>query len=293
MAFQSLILTVRSRSQADGVKTLAVFRGVGQIVLQPSAICGSLILLGIALNSVAMALAALLGSLIGTVLAFAATFPDEEITRGLYGFNGALAAIAAVLFYGPAPMGILVAAACAALSTAVMRGMHKYALSPYTFPFILTVWLALLIIPDSPGNMPARLTSQPDVISAIFRSFGQVVLQPNALTGVLVLSSILIVSKRCALLAVTGSVIATLTAVVLDWPPEWVNDGLYGYNAVLVAVAAALVTRQIIIPILGIALSVLITHVMMSVGLVALTFPFVASAWVIMAAQRFRRCNEA
>jgi len=77
-----------------------IFNGFSQIMLQENAITGMLFLLGIFYNSVAMGTGALLGVLAGTSTAFIFRYSKKDIQRGLYGFNGALAGIGIILFFG-------------------------------------------------------------------------------------------------------------------------------------------------------------------------------------------------
>jgi urea transporter len=117
---------------------LFTIRGLGQIMLQRSAATGALFAVGLAVNSLTMALAAFLGSFAGTVMACIGRFPSNEIEDGLYGFNGALVAIAAMYFYSFSMVGFFVGAAGVIFAALLMRVMQKYSLMPFTFPFAAT-----------------------------------------------------------------------------------------------------------------------------------------------------------
>jgi urea transporter len=64
---------------------------------------------------------------------------------------------------------------------------------------------------------------------------------------------------------------------------ENVALGLYGYNATLAAVALFLQKRSLILPLLGMLISVPITELIPMLGLPALTAPFVLATWLVMA----------
>lgn len=64
--------------------------GVGQIMLQNNWLTGLLFLVGIFWNSYLMGWGALLGLVSATLSARLLNYKDEDISNGLYGFNGAL-----------------------------------------------------------------------------------------------------------------------------------------------------------------------------------------------------------
>lgn len=266
---------------------LSVLRGLGQIMLQRNAATGVGFVLAIAINSPLAAFAAFLGSVAGTALAWPGKFPPDEIRDGLYGFNAALVGIATVHFY---PVSILAAAAgiCGIVfATGLMRAMQLRSLNPYTFPFVLTVWLMFLLIPPGQATGAGSMASGYALADGFLQAFGQVMFQGNSLTGLVFLVAILINSTRCAGFAALGAAVAVVTAAVLDWPVDRLVAGIHGYNAVLSAIALALVARRPVLPLIGIALSIVITRAFLVSGVPALTFPFVLATWIVLIARRF------
>ncbi|RPI83730.1 MAG: urea transporter, partial [Planctomycetaceae bacterium] len=77
----------------------AILRGVGQVFFQDSEISGALFLIAIAISSPSMAIAALVGSAIGTGVAKALKFDEAELNAGIYGFNATLVGIATLFFF--------------------------------------------------------------------------------------------------------------------------------------------------------------------------------------------------
>ena len=76
------------------------------------------------------------------------------------------------------------------------------------------------------------------------RGAGQVIFQDNPLSGALFLAAIIVGSLRADAPeviagAVAGLVVSTVTALLLHADGESLNQGLFGFNGVLVGVAAA------------------------------------------------------
>jgi urea transporter len=66
---------------------LVVLRSIGQILFQENALAGALFVLGITLSSPVMAVGIILGSAIGTAVAWFLKFDRAEVLAGIYGFN--------------------------------------------------------------------------------------------------------------------------------------------------------------------------------------------------------------
>ena len=69
---------------------LILGRGIGQVMFQNNALSGLLMLVGILLNSWQMALLAIAGNVVSTLVAYFSGYSREDIRNGLYGFNGTL-----------------------------------------------------------------------------------------------------------------------------------------------------------------------------------------------------------
>ena len=94
--------TIRQLKRLQGIKgegfTDAVLRGLGQVVFQNNPLTGLLILLAISVNSFVYAGAALFGAVVGTYVAMLLRIDNKLVRDGLFGFNGALTAIAMVAY---------------------------------------------------------------------------------------------------------------------------------------------------------------------------------------------------
>jgi len=283
--------SIVSRSAKSVVRTALL--GLGQIILQQRWVAGIFFLAAISWHSPLMGGAAVVGSLIGSGWARWRGYPDAEVHSGMYGFNAALIALAVAQVPRTSLMEIFWVIPgciiCIALATTVTAILLRRGVPVYTAPFVIIVWLQLGILMDM-GMVPSFATTDIPVAhgidwpNAILWSFGQIMFLNNSISGALVLTGIALASPRAALWGSVAAIGSALFAVWVDWDAGLINQGLFGYNAVLVAIALLRV------PWLwragGILLSFLIMHGMLELGWVALTAPFVLSAWLISLARK-------
>lgn len=303
--------TAPAPSQAGVAVPLAVlviFRGIGQVFFQENALTGALFVLGIAFSSPLMAVGAVIGSAIGTAVAWRLKFDQAEWNAGIFGFNATLVGIASFFFFPPGVLLIGLLIAGSAVATLLTRWMRSQIPFPtYTSPFIVTTWgvyflgKALGLVPD-PGAAPLV----PNFASSFYfeaaaHGIGQVMFQGSIWTGVLFLAGIAINDRRHALLVLTGSVVGMLVALyhftlgadavdperlVTRTAFDVVQLGLYGYNATLAPVALYLWKKSLIAPLLGMVLTVPLTELVPLLGLPALTAPFVLATWLVLLLDR-------
>lgn len=129
----------------------------------------------------------------------------------------------------------------------------------------------------------------PDDVKAVFRGIGQVMFQDNALTGLLFLIGIAIASPIMAAGCIGGAIIGTVTARLLKFDETEYKDGIYGFNASLVGLAAfffflpspltiaLLVVGCVLAPVLTMALR-------RGVPIPTYTSAFVIVTWMLFAA---------
>lgn len=223
----------------------AVLRGVGHVMLQNNPWTGLLFLAGIFVDSWDYGLYALLGTVVATGAAQICGASREDLSAGLFGFNGTLTALALALYLRPnaaLPIYVIVAAALSALVMAALRGLPAIRGRELTAPFVLTSWLFLagvflfarppaappLGAPHLAVGAPAAATFSPaQTFSAILNGVGQVMFQQNIWTGAIFLLALAVNSRiSCA-------------AAALGAAPSAMAQGLYGFNAVLTAIALA------------------------------------------------------
>jgi len=276
-------------------------RGVGQVFFQENALTGACFALGIAVSSPLMALGALVGSAIGTATAWALKLDKAELSAGIYGFNSTLVGIAMFFFFRPAATSIALLAGGCVVAALVTWLMRRYVPFPtYTTPFIVTTW-ALFFLGQALGAArvePGGPMDSAGFVQAVAHGVSQVMFQASIWTGLLFFIGIALNDWRHASWVLLGSVAGMLvgnhhaTAAARTLDPESLVDraltenvalGLYGYNATLAAVALFLWRRSLIPPLLGMLLSVPITELFPTLGLPALTAPFVLATWLVLA----------
>jgi urea transporter len=307
------------RSPAVGaVDTL--LRGVGQVMFQNNPLTGLLFLVGIFVNSFKLGGAGLLGLAASTLAAHLLGADRALIRAGLFGFNGILVGIALAFFFEFDLLLAVYIVLGAAVSTIVMMALINL-LSPWdmpalTAPFVLTTWLLLfavyqfdflqpttLIAPAAPDPAAAIQTELRELATGtggltaanlahgLFRGVGEVMFEDNLLTGVIFLVAIAVNSRISAAFAVLGSAVGLATALVVGGDGFTAYHGLYGFNAVLCAIAIGglfyvLTWRSAIYALLAAAFSVVafaaIAALLSPLGMPALTAPFVLTTWLFL-----------
>lgn len=125
------------------------FASITQVFLKGHAPAGLLLLAGLAVNSLAAAVFAVVGALVAVLTAHALGAESELITAGLLGFSPVLTAIAlGAVFYRPSPR-VVAYTLLATVLTVVVQGAMMAALTPFAIPtltasFVLVTWLFLL-----------------------------------------------------------------------------------------------------------------------------------------------------
>lgn len=281
------------RSGGDVLHAARVaLRGVGQVMFQGHAGTGLFFLAGIALASPTMLAGAILGAAIGPLVARLAGFDRGELEQGIYGFNSTLVGLAAPVFLKaehPATW-ILAAVGCAAATILTRLAGRHLKFPAYTAPFVVTTWAVILAAHGLAGHSidapaPPAVIESGGFLSAVLRGEAEVMLGANALTGVLFLAGIAISNPWHAAMALMGSLVGTAVAVYHGDPDAPVSVGLYGYNASLAAMAAFLPRPSLTLPLLAAVTSTPLTEFFpKSLGIPALTAPFVVAAWLVLLA---------
>ncbi len=114
--------------------------GFGQVMFQENIITGIIFFLAILANSRKSAVYALLGSMLGMLVAMVLSLPPNLINVGLFGFNGVLCGIA---LSDKKPWAY--ATASIILSVLIMYGMMSINLTALTAPFVFSTWIVLAL----------------------------------------------------------------------------------------------------------------------------------------------------
>jgi urea transporter len=300
-----------------------LLRGCGQVMFQNNPLTGLLILVGIFVNSALLGLAGLIGLIASTLTAMFLGADRSMIRAGLFGFNGILVGIAISFFLNWNPLMIVYIVIAGMLSAVVMMAlvnlMSSWDAPTLTAPFVLTAWLFLfavfqftylthtpLIQPGLPHPGAAILTeirplqtnlvgaglTARNLVEALFRGIGEVFFQDNLVTGIIFLIAILVNSRISALFALLGSLIGLLSARFLfGGDGFWIYHGLYGFNAVLSAIAIGgvfyvLTWESAIYALIAALVSTIamasISILFLPLGMPALTAPFVLITWLFI-----------
>jgi urea transporter len=136
---------------------ISLLTNVSQVVLIDSPVAGALILLGLFVANWKVGTAAVLGSALGSATAIAMGEPWSEIANGLANYSGVLTAIAlAVTFLNSSVASWLYSLPWIIVTALVTLLMHRAGFETYTWPYILTTWVALIV-----ARYVGRLTRAP------------------------------------------------------------------------------------------------------------------------------------
>jgi urea transporter len=143
--FQSMAAT---RLDA-GLFVQATLLGISQVFLKGSAIAALLFLAGLAVNSVAAAVAATAGAMLAVITAHALGAESDLVTGGLLGFSPVLTAVALGTVFHKPGLRVAAYAALGTVFTVVAQAAFNVALTPLaipalTGPFVLVTWMFLL-----------------------------------------------------------------------------------------------------------------------------------------------------
>ncbi|MFJ2577515.1 urea transporter [Kitasatospora aureofaciens] len=235
---------------------MEVLRGVAQVDFMPSAVCGMFFVAALFAGGRQYDVYGLLGSAVGTGVAYGLRLARDAVAAGLHGYNGCLVALSCVVFLRSGhPATVAVAVLGAAVSVVVTAGLgavlDTWKLPPLTAPFCLVATATTVAAPGfrrlwrdagTPAALPGPATGPTGLTweqlwHGFFANVGQIFFLPQWYAGLLFLAGIFVASRLAGLLAGAGSATGLATAWALGAPAEAVGQGLLGYSGVLVAMA--------------------------------------------------------
>lgn len=123
-------------------------------------------------------------------------------------------------------------------------------------------------------------------IKTILRGIGQIMLQENAMTGLLFLIGIFWGSTNMGIATLLSVITATLTAKLFKWNEDEIQQGLYGFSAALVGVAMVLFFEVTWLTWLGIIIGSIIAawiqYIFIRKKIPVYTLPFILVTWVLI-----------
>ena len=297
----------------------SVLRGLGQVMLQNNSYTGLLFLAGIFYNSFLLGCAAVLGATTSTFTAVILGGKHTDIRAGLFGFNGALTAIALLYFLEPLWITwsyVIFASVCGSIIMASMlTSMNTWKLPTLTAPFVLTTLLFILACArfgqlHSTGLLPTAglpsahieiegIVTITTVLHGTLNGIAQVFFQENIITGLIFLLGLLISSRTAFLAALFGSLLGICIAWGMGAAEPAIRAGAFGFNNVLTAIVffGGLFMLNYSSAVYG-ALAVVVTSFIYAalsatlepLGMPAMTSAFIVTVWLfILAAPHFSR----
>lgn len=291
----------------------SVFRGIGQVMLQNNSYAGLIFLAGIFYNSIILGWAVLLGTISSTATAVLLGADRSRVSAGLFGFNGALVAIALLYFLEPDTLAwcyVVLAAACTTIiMAALLNFLGTWNVPVLTAPFVITALLFVMACArfgrlHSTGVLPTAglpkaatvegVVTAATLVEGLFTGIAQVFFQGSVITGIFFVVGLLISSRVACGVALLGSLVGILVAWGMGAAEPAIRSGAFGFNCVLTAIALgsgflavnaasaaygalAVVTTAVVFAAMSAALEPL--------GLPALTSPFVLVVWLFLLAR--------
>ncbi|SPB15531.1 urea transporter [Caballeronia novacaledonica] len=273
----------------DQIRSFA--RAMGQIVLQRNAATGALLFLAVLSASPRLACGLLIGTLTGNVISVIIDDDDAPAFRDdLYGFNGALAALAAFAFIGDASQATAVAIVAAMFATflasKLSRLLSRHRLPIFSSPAIIVTWCWLPFFADrgDTGAIPQVAAGFVPMLQAAFAGLAPITFATGALAGALIAAGLFASRPSQAGWALAGSALGATLHGLGGASDAVVLSGACGFNAALAALAAAPLGKRYAI--IAIVAAVLMERVIDCIGIAALTAPFVLASWAAIALQR-------
>jgi len=299
----------------------SVLRGIGQVMLQNNGYTGLLFLAGVFYSSAASGWAVLLGATVSTATAVLLEVDRSQVRDGLFGFNGALAAVALALFFEPGSLVWVYAVFAAACSTilmaAVVRLAETWKIPALTAPFVVTTLCFVMasarfsgldptsVLPvaalPAPAAAGGAVTSHA-VVEGVLTGLAQVFFQGSAVAGLILAAGLLINSRTAFVAAILGSLGGLLVAWGLGAAEPSIRSGLFGFNSALTAIAmnggrfapssASIVYGTVAVAVTAVVYAA-VSGALEPLGLPALTSPFVLVVWVfLLASNMFGRLRD-
>lgn len=116
--------------------------GFGEVIFQGSVMSGFLFLVGVFINRPIAALYGMMGAIISAYIAVRYAEPTLDINMGLFSFNALLCGIT---FAGDKPIDGIWVLLSVVLSLFIDIGMLKMGWLVFTFPFVASSWVTLLV----------------------------------------------------------------------------------------------------------------------------------------------------
>ncbi|PWN64267.1 urea transporter [Chryseobacterium viscerum] len=275
-----------------------ILKGIGQIMLQENRWTGLLFLIGIFMGSWQCGVGVLLSTAAGTFTAMKLRYNKSEINAGLYGFSAALVGVALSFLFETTLLIWVLIVLGGALAAVIQHFFIQKKIPVFTFPFIIITWVLVFTlhhfthIPPSAMLSSEVIPTQYDDLLSCTNGFGEVIFQGGVLSGMIFFLAVFISSPIAALYGLAASILGAGLSQLNGEPVKEIHMGLFGFNAVLSAIAFSGIKKTdglwvLIAVFLTIVIDDLLidNHCLDIVGGV-FTFPFVAGTWITLLIQK-------
>ncbi len=269
-----------------------VLRGCAQLCFQDNELTGLFFLLAVFVASPISFAYLLVAGIMAPAGRMLLSGRGPAISTGLPGLNPCLVALVIPAFFhtGWTDVGMwAVLVVCVAITIVLVRAC--VAVLPFptlAFPFLIVFWALYAAAPHLDVLRPiASGALASDIFQpskAVLLSLGQALFSPTILSGLLFAIGMFLSNWRHGVLAVSGAIIGTVVAYYYrDVDAASVNQGLYGFNGVLTAVAVFVVCGgKLRLSILGALLATLMMPAIAGLGVQTVSAPFVFTTWIVL-----------
>jgi urea transporter len=283
---------------------------VGQVDFQASVWTSAVILVALWVESWEMGLFATIGAVVATLTARLLAVPDDTVSQGLMTYCGVLGAIAMVVYLGHHPSTYVMAVAAAMMCTLVTATLNHlltpFGLKAFTGPFCLVSLVMVLGAPSfervwhgtpatavTPASPTSPVVSWTDLWQGFFSNIGQIFFAGTWYVGLIMLVGLFLAGWKVGLFTAVGSATGLLTAWALGAPAALIGQGIYGYNAVLTALAFGVLLLRpdpwsygyaVLAAAASTALTASLSVFFEAFGSHTFTWPFNITAWALLAA---------
>lgn len=268
-------------------------------MLQENILTGMFFILGLLLGHILYPLAAIVGSLTGTITAHLLNFDKDNINRGIYGFSPALVAVALIFLYSSSIAVWLLIILGSIVASIVQHIFYIKKIPAFTFPFILVVWIIVFIVNQYLNISPSSITQKDlffwfnKLMLAPTNGFGEVIFQSNYIIGIIFFIGVLINNRTAALYGLIASFVGAVFALFYGQNHEQIQIGLFGFNALLTAIVfSGNKKTDIFWVFLGVVITILLNNILFNLSVFnkfggVFTFPFVAGTWITLLIQKY------